>query len=741
MVVASDDAPGADDTTGDGSDDDEVNPTQKGYKKVVVTVTDEDERGMVTLSSRQPQVGVALTATLNAPEQSTTDTDITWKWEKSQDMADWAPVDGAPTAVNSYSVGGTTEDNYLRVTATYDDADGEERTAQAVTAMSVRTAPTTTDADASFPDGSDERSVDENSSAGANVGKPVAASDTQDDVLTYSLTGTNIGGFEIDSETGQITVGPRTMLNHEATPSYTDVTVTVTETSGDPTPINVTIMVNDVNEASMVTGGVTALKLAEYDADTDAGADAEEARAKTVSTYIASDPEEGTTLTWTLEGTDRDLFDITTDGALTFDDAPSYEAPADAGKDNTYNVTVVATDVGTGKGEKMTAKRSVVIMVTDVEEDGTVTLSAQEPKIGVPLRASVTDIDKGVTGTTWKWERDDDRFNLETNADMEETIEGAESATYTPTTKDDGKYLRAIASYTDGKGSDTSMVTSVAMVSVRTDNPPSFPSSESGKRSIDEGMTGDVGDPVRATDAETAQLLTYSLSGPDMGSFSITSDTAAADRGGQISVNSGVKLDHEVESSYMVTVTATDPDNLSAPIDVTISVTDVDEAPEITAGGLVISGMARVDYAEDRRDAVATYRASGPDAASATWSLEGADDGDFAISSSGELTFVRAPDFENPTDMGGDNDYQVTVEADDGTYMDTHDVTVTVTDVDEPVAPSDPLLAKYDKNPQDDRIGREEVLDGIDAFFLNPGPALREEVLDLIDRFFEDLGS
>ena len=41
------------------------------------------------------------------------------------------------------------------------------------------------------------------------------------------------------------------------------------------------------------------------------------------------------------------------------------------------------------------------------------------------------------------------------------------------------------------------------------------------------------------------------------------------------------------------------------------------------------------------------------------------------------------PDFENPADMDGDRVYQVTVEADDGTYMDTQDVTVTVTNVDE----------------------------------------------------------
>ena len=69
----------------------------------------------------------------------------------------------------------------------------------------------------------------------------------------------------------------------------------------------------------------------------------------------------------------------------------------------------------------------------------------------------------------------------------------------------------------------------------------------------------------------------------------------------------------------------------------TITVTNVDEAPTITVGGLGILGTARVDYAEDRRDAVATYAALGPGAASATWSLSGDDAGDFTISRSGVL--------------------------------------------------------------------------------------------------------
>ena len=44
---------------------------------------------------------------------------------------------------------------------------------------------------------------------------------------------------------------------------------------------------------------------------------------------------------------------------------------------------------------------------------------------------------------------------------------------------------------------------------------------------------------------------------------------------------------------------------------------------------------------------------------------------------------MTAPDYEMPMDADMDNMYMVTVMADDGTYMDTHDVTVMVTNVDE----------------------------------------------------------
>ena len=172
-------------------------------------------------------------------------------------------------------------------------------------------------------------------------------------------------------------------------------------------------------------------------------------------------------------------------------------------------------------------------------------------------------------------------------------------------------------------------------------------------------------------------ILTYTLSGTDMASFDIEGAT------GQLQTKA--KLDYETKNSYMVTVTATDPNGASASIDVTIKVTDMNEAPEILQSGLAISGQSSINYAENGTDEVATYTASGPDAASATWLLSGDDARDFYISGAGVLTFRSSPDYEAPADADTNNVYMVTVKAYDRTrtYMAERSVTVTVTDEDE----------------------------------------------------------
>ena len=53
-----------------------------GMKAVKVTVQNEDEPGVVTLSSAQPRAGIAVTARLTDPDGSISR--LTWQWSKGK---------------------------------------------------------------------------------------------------------------------------------------------------------------------------------------------------------------------------------------------------------------------------------------------------------------------------------------------------------------------------------------------------------------------------------------------------------------------------------------------------------------------------------------------------------------------------------------------------------------------------------------------------------------------------------
>ena len=93
---------------------------------------------------------------------------------------------------------------------------------------------------------------------------------------------------------------------------------------------------------------------------------------------------------------------------------------------------------------------------------------------------------------------------------------------------------------------------------------------------------------------------------------------------------------------------------------IAVTVTNQNEAPVITSNGG--GATAAVNVAENST-AVTTVTATDPDAgATQTYSIiGGADQAKFAINAStGALSFIAAPNFEAPTDAGGNNVYDVT---------------------------------------------------------------------------------
>ena len=218
---------------------------------------------------------------------------------------------------------------------------------------------------------------------------------------------------------------------------------------------------------------------------------------------------------------------------------------------------------------------------------------------------------------------------------------------------------------------------------------------------VNEGNTAlDEATPANVTYTATDQdglNVNLTLMGPDAAKFTLSTQGVLSFRA---EPDYEEPTDANRDNVYEVTIRASDG-TLHTDRKVKVTVANVNEAPEITvvpATGLSISGSSSPSVAEGTTS-VATYRASGPNAASATWTLGGADAADFSISNAGVLRFATTPDYDDPADAGGDNVYEVAVTATDSEgASDSIDVTVTVTDVDDTQQPSDPLLADFDPN-------------------------------------------
>ena len=167
--------------------------------QIAIYVNNVEEPGTVTLSSLQPQVGTALTATVSDPDDIS-DSE-TWLWARSPNGAsDWTLISGAS---DSYTPAASDVGDYLRATASYNDGQGGGKSAQTISANAVEVAPgRNKPVLREYPTAT--RSVTRNTPAGRNIGAPLSATDADNDALTYRLGGPDEASFDIDTSSGQL---------------------------------------------------------------------------------------------------------------------------------------------------------------------------------------------------------------------------------------------------------------------------------------------------------------------------------------------------------------------------------------------------------------------------------------------------------------------------------------------------------------------------------------------------------
>ncbi|MBZ9793910.1 cadherin-like domain-containing protein [Rhizobium sp. 3T7] len=173
----------------------------------------------------------------------------------------------------------------------------------------------------------------------------------------------------------------------------------------------------------------------------------------------------------------------------------------------------------------------------------------------------------------------------------------------------------------------------------------------------------------------------------DVEQDALSSILVAGPSHGTLALNVNGAFDYTPDANYNGTDSFTykvnDGTANSAVATVNITVNPVNDAPVIGSNG---GGAAAAISVAENTTAVTTATATDVDAGSTlSYSITGgADAGKFTINATtGVLSFVSAPNFEVPTDAGGNNVYDVQVQVSDGTSTDTQSIAVTVTDVNE----------------------------------------------------------
>ena len=231
------------------------------HDRYSVTVTAEDEytaTGTATFDITVEDVNERPVAVFDIPPATDEDTATTFAVlgnDIDQDDGDTLTVSITSQPSRGRVVADTTtqlvtytpaENDHGTYTFMYTASDG---TLSSLPAQVTVTVNPVNDAPA-FAAATAERTVSENAPPGANVGVPVTATDVDGDLLGYRIQGAP--DFEIDEQTGQITVAEGAALNVALSPYI--VTVTADDGGGSTATVEVTITVT-ARPVVIITGG------------------------------------------------------------------------------------------------------------------------------------------------------------------------------------------------------------------------------------------------------------------------------------------------------------------------------------------------------------------------------------------------------------------------------------------------------------------------------------------------------
>ena len=575
----------------------------EGTLDVVVTVTDQNEgpeiSGQQSLTFSENQATDRVLASYSGRDPEDPSLEIT-RWSVTgRDGGDFRiNEDGELTFKNvpdHEKPADSNKDNEYEVTVRASDGRYYGELDVVVTVQEVNEAPEITSTKT-------EISYREN---GTSTLYKYRATDPEEGEIGWSVRGTDGGDFEIN-ESGELTFRSAPDYENPADSNQDNeyaVTVVAADQGGLEGTLDVVVTVTDQNEGPEISGQQS-LTFSENQA-TD----------RVLATYSGTDPEDPSAdiTRWSVSGRDGGDFRINEDGELTFKNVPNHEKPADSNKDNEYEVTVRASD-GRNYGTL-----DVVVTVTEVNEapeirsDSKTEISYRENGTSTLYKYRATDPEEGEIG--WSV-RGTDGGDFEINESGELTFRSAPDYENPADSNQDNEYAVTVVAADQGGLEGTLDV--VVTVTDQNEGP-----EISGQQSLTFSENQDT-DRVLAsysgTDPEdpSLEITRWSVTGRDGGDFRINED-------GELTFknvpNHEKPADSNKDNEYEVTVRASDGRNYGT-LDVVVTVTEVNEAPEIT------STKTEISYRENGTSTLYTYTGrTDPEEGEIGWSVRGTDGG------------------------------------------------------------------------------------------------------------------
>ena len=613
---------------------------------------DGDPPGTVRLSTTSPEVGTAVTATLVDFDGSVADT--SWQWQRRADASSgWVPIERSaryPIAATSrYTPVTADRGKQLRATVGYTDAHGPDKSAQSAATSSVRPAdtPGTVRLSTSSPEVGQRMTatlVDFDGSVADTIWQWQRRADAGSGWVPIERS----ARYPIAATSRYTPVAADRGKQLRATVGYTDAhgpgksaqSAATSSVRPADTPGTVRLSTSSPEVDQRVTATLT-----DFDGALEAVAWQWQWRADAGSTWE------------TLEQTERNP-DLIAD--------LSRYTPVTADRGKQLRATVGYTDAhGPGKSAQSAATSSV----RPADTPGTVRLSTASPEVGQRVTATLTDFDGALEAVAWQWQRQ--TAGSSTWETLEQTERNpdliADLSHYTPVAADRGKQLRATVGYTDAHGPNKSAQSAVTS-SVRPADTPGTVRLSTSSPEVDQRMTATLTDFDGGLEAVAWQWQQRA----DAGSAWVPIERSPRYPIVDLSHYTPVAADRGKQLRATVGYTDAHGPNKSAQSDATAAVKAPNRPPVIDDTG--------TQSVPENTPSVDTFTATDPEGQAITWSVSG---NVFQISSSGEVSFQTAPNYES-----GTTSYSLTVRATDTAgASDTETVTVNVTDVDEPPPP------------------------------------------------------